>query len=674
MKIHKISTNKRLVIMRGISGSGKSTLAKEIAKDGGVICSSDDFFTVNGKYLFDPAALGYAHAWCQRKASKYMASGTSVVVIDNTNVNWKAVQPYVALASQYGYSVEYAEPNTPWKFDAKELARRNTHRVPEAAIQKMIDNWQPTETLGMEKKASSNIDLTGFWKSNRLTSEEQELFNILLKVVGKRTAGTTVRAVGGWVRDKLLGTQPKDIDLMVDNIGGAEFARLVTEELGLSGPHVIRSNPEQSKNIETARVYIPLSSGKTLEIDVAKARQDVYSGDSRIPVTTEATAEDDSYRRDLTINCLFYNINNDTVEDFTGMGAEDLQHHVIRTPLDPVKTFSDDPLRMMRAIRFAARYGWDVAPEVRSALSSPDLRDKLKKKVSRERKGIEIKDMLSKGHPEVAVELLIDTGIFEDLLRDATAASGRDKRLSSPDMNQNSKYHDLSWGEHTKALARGVARKYRGQDPEKVFMVMMTAMLHDIGKLDSSSRQDKEDGTTSYHGHADVSREAASEFMRFVKLESYSKPVESLVGAHMRPHQLSRYDSNKTALRRFIRQMTEMGIDWKDVVNIAMSDASAKGKAPSDEELEGYVKMMSDGEIAAQDIPLQKGKGVKPILDGKEIMQAFNLKPGPEIGKILAEVLSLMDDNPSISKEEAIERIKTLRSGDNWLDKATAVS
>ena len=661
------SYDKRLVIMRGLPGSGKSTSARAIAEeDGGIVLSADDFFMVDGEYLFRRELLGEAHLYNQERVEKAMQMGITPVVVDNTNITASETNVYVRLASKFGYSVKYAEPQTAWKFDVKELARRNAHGVPEDVIQRMLDRWQPTDRLGIDKTASATVDPTGFARSGRLTADEQELFAILMRVVERRTPGTTVRAAGGWVRDKLMGAQPKDIDLMVDDMGGPAFARLVAEELGLSDPHVIRSNPEQSKHVETARIYMDLSSGARLEIDVAQARRDVYRGDSRIPVTTRATAEEDAHRRDLTINCLFYNVNRDEVEDFTGRGVRDIQDRVVRTPLDPAKTFSDDPLRMLRTIRFAARYGWKVAPDAMIALGSPDLREKLRRKVSRERKGIELVDMLSSGFPEVAVEMLIDTGIFEDLLRDATAESGRSERLSPPTMDQKSRHHNLTWDEHTKALARGVARKYRGRDKDKVFLVMMAALLHDAGKLDSASRQAKDDGTMTYHGHEDVSRDVAGEFMRFVKLEPLSKPVEALVGSHMRPHHLNRYDSNKSALRRFVRQMAALGIDWEDVVNIAAADAVAKGGPVEDSEREGYLRLLSDGAEVAKDMAVQKGRGVKPVLDGREIMLELGLKPGPDVGRALDAVVRMMDENPGITNDDAI---RELRKGD-WLENA----
>jgi len=142
----KAKNTKVLYIMRGISGSGKSTLAQELG-EGGIVLSSDDFFMIDDKYEFDPDAKGYAHWWNQGRAEEAMKQGISPIVIDNTHtMAWEA-KPYVLLAQKYGYQIEIREPNTPWKFDAEELAKRNIHNVPKEAIEKMITKWEPNITV-----------------------------------------------------------------------------------------------------------------------------------------------------------------------------------------------------------------------------------------------------------------------------------------------------------------------------------------------------------------------------------------------------------------------------------------------------------------------------------------------------------------------------------------------
>lgn len=133
-------TEKTLIILRGLPGSGKSTLAKQLG-EGGVVYSTDDFFMVDGEYKFDPKKLGGYHADNVRRAERAMIEGITPVVVDNTNVSMYEFKNYIKLANEYGYKVEIHEPDTEWKFDADELARRNTHGVPKEVIEKMIQRW-----------------------------------------------------------------------------------------------------------------------------------------------------------------------------------------------------------------------------------------------------------------------------------------------------------------------------------------------------------------------------------------------------------------------------------------------------------------------------------------------------------------------------------------------------
>ncbi len=137
---------KMLYILRGISGSGKSSLSQKLGA-GGAVFSTDDFFMQSGDYNFDANKFGEAHQWNVDRAVKAMSEGISPIVIDNTNTQAWEAKPYVAAAIQYGYQVEFAEPDTPWKFNAEELARRNKHGVPLDTIQQMINQWEPDLTV-----------------------------------------------------------------------------------------------------------------------------------------------------------------------------------------------------------------------------------------------------------------------------------------------------------------------------------------------------------------------------------------------------------------------------------------------------------------------------------------------------------------------------------------------
>ena len=202
---------------------------------------------------------------------------------------------------------------------------------------------------------------------------------------------TTLRVAGGWVRDKLMGRVSEDIDIAVDDRTGEQFALMVNEYLRIMGlgTHkiaVIKENPEQSKHLATATVKL-----LGFDIDMVNLRSEEYSN-SRIPTIKIGTPEQDALRRDFTLNSLFYNLNTKEIEDYSGLGIPDLKEGLIRTPLAPSVTFSDDPLRILRAIRFACRYGFNLHQDIFESVKYRDeatlrvpVKDALMSKVSRDR-------------------------------------------------------------------------------------------------------------------------------------------------------------------------------------------------------------------------------------------------------------------------------------------------
>ncbi|KAG2874476.1 hypothetical protein PC114_g25256, partial [Phytophthora cactorum] len=179
-----------------------------------------------------------------------------------------------------------------------------------------------------------------------LTRAEDSLFSFLEYIQRLYAPETQLRVAGGWVRDKLRGAESEDIDIALDNLMGAKFARHITKfqrdrKLPPSSVGVVKANSDKSKHLEVATVTI---EGST--VDLVHLRAEEYTLDSRVPEVKFATPEDDASRRDLTINALFYNLHTRQVEDFTGKGVEDLKAGVIRTPREPVQTFLDDPLRV----------------------------------------------------------------------------------------------------------------------------------------------------------------------------------------------------------------------------------------------------------------------------------------------------------------------------------------
>ncbi|KAI9822821.1 MAG: CCA tRNA nucleotidyltransferase, mitochondrial [Phylliscum demangeonii] len=247
-----------------------------------------------------------------------------------------------------------------------------------------------------------------------------------------------LRFTGGWVRDKLLGHASNDIDIAIDKMTGYEFGLRMQEYLEitdnakkygiiepplhspdrlpsqaenepgaakqgqgrLGGLHKIARNPERSKHLETVATKI-----FGLEIDLVNLRTEVYTEESRTPQMAFGTAEEDALRREATVNALFYNLNTSSLEDLTGQGLNDMRLGVLRTPLDPYQTFRDDPLRILRLIRFASRLGYTIDPEAEEAMRDSSIQAALRTKISRERVGSELEKMLKGNYPYVALAI-----------------------------------------------------------------------------------------------------------------------------------------------------------------------------------------------------------------------------------------------------------------------------
>ncbi|KAF3330954.1 putative CCA tRNA nucleotidyltransferase 2 isoform X1 [Carex littledalei] len=245
-----------------------------------------------------------------------------------------------------------------------------------------------------------------------LSEKEDKIFTRLLDVVRHFGLETQLRVAGGWVRDKLLGKECYDIDIALDNMLGRDFCEKVNEYLKSVGEQqqgigVIQCNPDQSKHLETAKMRI-----YDIWIDFVNLRSETYAENSRIPTMKFGTAEEDAYRRDLTINSLFYNINNSSIEDLTGRGVKDLKSGLIVTPLPPKATFMDDPLRVLRAIRFGARFGFLLDEELKKAASDEEVRSALGNKISKERIGHEVDLMMSDKQPPKAMAWICDLKLF----------------------------------------------------------------------------------------------------------------------------------------------------------------------------------------------------------------------------------------------------------------------
>ncbi|KAG0056292.1 CCA tRNA nucleotidyltransferase, mitochondrial [Gryganskiella cystojenkinii] len=328
-----------------------------------------------------------------------------------------------------------------------------------ATIAKIPSQDIPLESAGLKRKASSDLSPAGPDEANKqprvlpvsygtsvffrrpvvnqgqvqevsssqgprpmviqLTDQEAKICEVLDQVARKYEAKegkkVQLRIAGGWVRDKLLGLSCHDLDIGLDTMMGFEFATLVNDHMQSLGHQKrtiakIATNPEKSKHLETATMVV-----LGMPLDFVNLRSEVYDDESRIPTEiTFGTPSEDAERRDITINALFYNIHTHTVEDFTGKGLEDLRNGLVRTPLEPYTTFSQDPLRVMRCIRFASRFHFAISDETKQAILDPRIKQVLKTKISKERIGAELDKMIDDGAGRsTAIRLLNELGLYD---------------------------------------------------------------------------------------------------------------------------------------------------------------------------------------------------------------------------------------------------------------------
>lgn len=261
---------------------------------------------------------------------------------------------------------------------------------------------------------------------------------------GLDAAPLELRFTGGWVRDKLLGVLSHDIDVAINKMTGFQFGMKIKEYLEipgnaeryglegvatsdtpskskvlgqnrmvLGGLHRIEANPDKSKHLETVTTKV-----LGLDIDLVNLRKETYSADSRTPDMEFGTPKEDALRRDATVNALFYNLNTAEVEDFTGQGFQDMDDKIIRTPLEPYQTFKDDPLRVLRLIRFASQLNYSIEVAARQCMANAEIQEALRLKISRERVGVELEKMLRGRDPLRALTLISEAQLYETIFTD----------------------------------------------------------------------------------------------------------------------------------------------------------------------------------------------------------------------------------------------------------------
>ena len=432
--------------------------------------------------------------------------------------------------------------------------------------------------------------------------DDRQLLALLKQAAGD--LGVKAWLVGGYVRDHLLGRIQPDLDVVVEDGAAGRLADRFAQLAG-AGP------PVTFERYGTAQVTLP---GHLVEF--VSARSESYPPDSRKPQVQPATLDQDLRRRDFTANTLLMDFEGN-IYDRLGGARADLDAGILRTPADPVQTFSDDPLRMLRAVRFAAQLGFDLAPDLLPAMRQ--LRDRLVSPViSTERIADELRKMLLSERPRLALELLDSAGLLEVVLPELAACKGVPQ----------SGYHTHDVYGHT-LLAVGLT------PPDLV--VRLAAVFHDVGKPATATPEG------AFTGHEEVG--AAMARSALVRLRFPQREIDAvvtLVRLHLRPVYY-RSEWSDGAVRRLAR---EAGAQIERLMTLARADVGASAY-PEPEKLEELA-----ARLAA--VLTERPTRLAPPIDGEDIMRARGLPPGPEVGKIKERLGELIMDGVIEPSREAV--------------------
>ena len=440
--------------------------------------------------------------------------------------------------------------------------------------------------------------------------------------------------VGGYVRDIFLDQPSDDIDCVVVG-SGIKIATELKKRLGR------KAYLSVFKNFGTAQVKV-MSSGNRppVEIEFVGARKESYQRDSRKPIVEDGSLEDDQNRRDFTINAMAICLNKDRfgelVDPFGGL--DDLWDGIIRTPLDPDITFSDDPLRMLRCIRFATRFNFLIEDETFQALERSTERLKI---ISKERISEELNKILMTKTPSRGFVDLQRSGLLEYIFPELAAMDSVEERNGKK--HKNNFYHTLE-------VLDNVAKA------DAPLWLRWAALLHDIGKP-KSKRWDNIAGWT-FHSHNFIGAKMVPGIFNRLKLpqDTKMKYVQKLVELHMRPINIADDEVTDSAVRRLIN---DAGDDIDDLMILCEADITSKNEVRK-------AKFRDNYQMVREKIEDLKERDFKrllqPVIDGNEIMEMFNLKPSKEVGILKAYLKDAVLDGIVANEREPLMQLLTAKA------------
>lgn len=461
-------------------------------------------------------------------------------------------------------------------------------------------------------------------------NEQEEL--IIAKIAAAaQELGMESYLVGGFVRDKLLERTTKDADIVC--VGdGIELANAVASKFH-PAPRV-----SFFKNFGTAHINVPMPhTNEPFDIEFVGARKESYRRDSRKPQVQPGSLDDDQKRRDFTINALAISLNKSDygrlADPFGGM--KHLEEKKIVTPLEPEQTFSDDPLRMMRAIRFATQLNFTIASETLLAISDQAERIKI---ISQERITDELNKIIKAPKPSIGFDLLYKTGLLQLIFPKMVALAGAE--IVDGHGHKDNFYHTLQ-------VLDNVARQ------SDDLWLRWAAILHDIAK--PATKKFEEGHGWTFHGHEVVGGRMVPRIFSELKLPANEKMrfVKKLVELHLRPISLTKEDITDSAIRRLL---FDAGEDFDALMTLCEADITSKNRQKVRRYIENF-KLVRERckEVEEKD----QIRTWQPPVDGSEIMQLFNLAPSRPVG-ILKDSLkdAILDGEVANNREAALEFLK----------------
>ena len=450
-----------------------------------------------------------------------------------------------------------------------------------------------------------------------------KIFRILSEVVSSENVRAFV--IGGWVRDCLLNRDYSDKDIDIVVLGsGIDIARKTAKKIDP------RIKVSIFKNFGTAMFRYD-----DHEVEFVGARKESYKKSSRKPVVENGTLEDDQKRRDFTINALAVSINTDTFGELSDPfgGIEDLRNKIIRTPLEPGKTFSDDPLRMMRAIRFATQLDFEIEDNTFRSIKENADRIKI---VSSERIVTELNKIILCNHPSRGFLLLVKAGLLHIILPELDKLRGVDKKEGK---GHKDNFH------HSIKVLDNISKR-----TDNIWL-RWAALLHDIGK--PVTKKYSPDAGWSFHGHEFIGSKMIPDIFRKLKLplNEKMKYVQKLVDLHLRPIALSQEEVTDSAVRRLL---FEAGDNIDDLMLLCEADITSKNEAKKTRHLDNFRYVREKlREIEEKDAV----RNFQPPVDGSEIIRTFGIRPGREVGIIKNTIRDAILDGIIPNEYEAARKL-----------------